>query len=159
MTAEMYEMIGECFNQDYNCCQAVLSFASDLLGFDKNTALKLAAAFGGGMGHGETCGCVTAGLMALGLAYGNPHCEEDKKRLSEFKAEFESRFRNKNGSLKCRDLLGLDFAKPEEKAQILESGVLKSRCPQLACDAGFILERLLLLQPREMGVGCSCGNH
>lgn len=159
MTAEMYEKIGESFNQNYNCCQAVLAYASELLGFDKDTAIKLTAAFGGGMGHGETCGCVTAGLMALGLAYGSMHCEEDKKRLTEFKAEFESRFRNKNGSLKCRDLLGLDFDKPEEKARILESGVLKSRCPQLACDAGFILERLLLSQPREMGVGCSCGNH
>ena len=159
MTAEMYEQIGDSFNQNYNCCQAVLRYASGLLGFDEDTALKLAATFGGGMGHGDTCGCVTAGLMALGLAYGNPKCEEDKKLLAEFKAEFESRFRNKNGSLKCRDLLGLDFDKPEEKAQILESGVLKSKCPQLACDAGFILDRLLLQKPQAMGVGCSCGNH
>lgn len=159
MGADMYEKIADGFNNDYNCCQTVLRYACEKLGVAEDTALRLAAGFGGGMRRGETCGCVTAALMALGMAYGSPTCETEKARFKEFVEEFESRFRNKNGSLLCRELLGMDFGKPEEREKILESGILKSKCPQLACDASFILDKMLLSNPQEMGVGCSCGNH
>lgn len=157
--SEMYEKIADNFNKNYNCCQVIFAYACSKLGFDQETAIKIAAAFGGGMGYGDTCGLVTGGLMALGLIYGDGLDAESKKRLQAAKEEFESRFKNKNGSLMCRNLLGLDFSKSEEKAQILESGLLKGKCPQMACDAAFILDRFLIDKPCELGVGCSCGNH
>lgn len=155
--SDMYQKIADNFDKKYNCCQVVLAYACSKLGLDEETAIKFAATFGGGMGHGETCGCVTGGLMALGLAYGDGLNEDEKKLLMEAKAQFETKFKDKNGSLKCRDLLGLDFDKPEEKEKIMASGILKQRCPQLACDAGFILDRLLLQSPCAINAGCSGG--
>ncbi|MBI4710518.1 MAG: C_GCAxxG_C_C family protein, partial [Nitrospirae bacterium] len=43
----------------------------DKLRFDKETVLKIASPFGGGIGRmGETCGAVTGALMVIGLKYG-----------------------------------------------------------------------------------------
>jgi C_GCAxxG_C_C family probable redox protein len=58
----------KCFNNGFNCAQAVLSTYSEQLGVDKTTALKIAGSFGGGMGHiGETCGAVTGAFMLIEL--------------------------------------------------------------------------------------------
>ena len=57
----------ENFYRGIDCSQAVLyEFAKDL-GLDKKIALKISSAFGGGMWRGETCGCVTGALMAIGV--------------------------------------------------------------------------------------------
>ena len=47
--------------------------AADRLGIEREEALKLSSAFGGGMYAGETCGAVTGSLMAIGYKYG--HCK------------------------------------------------------------------------------------
>jgi C_GCAxxG_C_C family probable redox protein len=55
------------FSNHFNCSQSVLSaFASDLrLSIDNS--LKVACAFGAGMGRQQhTCGAVTGALMAIG---------------------------------------------------------------------------------------------
>ena len=49
-----------------NCAQSVLTAFSDELGLDRNTALRLARGFGGGMGRtGKTCGAVTGAYMVI----------------------------------------------------------------------------------------------
>ena len=61
------QIAAEKFSEGYNCAQAVLYCFCDDLGFDKNTALKLATGFGGGMGRKEeVCGAVTGGIIVLG---------------------------------------------------------------------------------------------
>ena len=47
------------FKEGINCSQAVISSFAEDFGIDKNTALKLASGFGGGMGRtGHRCGAV-----------------------------------------------------------------------------------------------------
>jgi len=58
------------FGTGVDCSQAVFGEFAAQLGLDRDTALKIAAPFGGGMWHGETCGCVVGALMAIGLKYG-----------------------------------------------------------------------------------------
>ena len=41
----------EYFKDGYNCAQSVLLAFSDIIGFDKETSLKLSSSFGGGMGR------------------------------------------------------------------------------------------------------------
>jgi len=55
------------FGEGFDCSQIVLSNVCDKLGITKEEALKIAACFGGGMWHGETCGCVVGALIALGI--------------------------------------------------------------------------------------------
>ena len=58
------------FDQGFDCAQTVFSAFAEELDLDEETALKIAAGFGGGMHLGDMCGCVTGGLMVLGLKYG-----------------------------------------------------------------------------------------
>ena len=58
------------FDQGFDCAQTVFSAFAEDLDLDEETALKIAAGFGGGMHQGDMCGCVTGGLMVLGLKYG-----------------------------------------------------------------------------------------
>jgi len=137
--------IREIHDQGFNCAQIVFAYGAEKMGLDRETALKIAGPFGGGMYNGETCGCVTGALMALGLKYSQhtPFDLESKKRAIAKKGEFETKFRQDHGTLLCRDLLGLDFSKPEEKAQILQKGLLQSFCPGLMWAACSYLDEML----------------
>lgn len=56
--------------QHYHCAQAIFAtYASDY-GMDQETAYRTMACFAAGMYRGSVCGCVTAALAVLGLAYG-----------------------------------------------------------------------------------------
>ncbi|MDD4716174.1 MAG: C-GCAxxG-C-C family protein [Oscillospiraceae bacterium] len=133
------------FGEGFDCSQVVLRYAAEKLGMDTDLALKVASAFGGGMWQGETCGCVTGALMALGLKYG--HCKPDdadtKNLLLRKKKEFEDKFKEKNNSLICKEILGQDLSKPQGMQAIMEKGLLATVCPHLVCDACDILDKLL----------------
>ena len=63
------EKAKELFKSGCNCSQAVLGVFCEELGMDLDTAMKISASFGGGMGRmGEVCGTVSGMFMALGLA-------------------------------------------------------------------------------------------
>ena len=85
---------------DLNCCQSVLGAASDACGLDSRTACRLGAFFGSGMRQGEVCGCVSAVLMALGTKYG-----DENNRQCRVSKEFMAQFKEKYGSLLCRELI------------------------------------------------------
>ena len=73
-----------CFNNGFNCSQAVFSAFSPELGIPENVAYKIACPFGAGMGRmQETCGAVTGAFMVIGLKHGKSNSEEEYlKQLS-----------------------------------------------------------------------------
>ena len=139
------EKVLNMFADGYDCSQIVLSNVSDKLGITKESALKAAAAFGGGMWRGETCGCVVGALIALGLKYGTivPKDNEGKNNLLQKKAEFEQKFCDKCNSCICREILGYDLSVPEEMKTIQEKKLLETKCPEIVCSACEILEKML----------------
>lgn len=128
-----------------DCSQVVFQYGAEILGLDQEIALRVASAFGGGMFHGRTCGCVTGALMAIGYAFGQykPGDEAAKMKMMEKKAEFEKAFTDINGSLICRELLGYDISRPEELQKARDAGLMMDLCPKLACDACDILDEIL----------------
>lgn len=133
------------FGGGLDCSQVVFEHGAKLQGFDEETALKISAAFGGGMWHGHTCGCVTGALMAIGLKYGQSTLgdEKTKAKMLEKKAEFEKKFIEAHESLICKDILGYDLSIPEEMEKIMEEQLLVTLCPKLACTACDILEEII----------------
>lgn len=133
------------FGGGIDCSQVVLSAVAENLGMDEKTALKISAAFGGGIWQGQTCGCVTGALMAIGLKYGHSAIgdEETKNMLLAKKAEFEAVFTKENKSLICKEILKYDLSKPEEMEKIKEKKLLETLCPKLVCSTCEILERIL----------------
>ena len=135
----------ECYAGGIDCSQVVFGYGADVLGFDKETALKIASCFGGGMFRGETCGCVTGALMALGLKYGHtkPGDEETKAELMEVLQEFTEAFAEENGSLICKELIKYDVSDPKQREGAFASGVMMTLCPKLAVSACEILDDLI----------------
>ena len=58
------------FGRRVVCTQQVCTRFAPRLGISRAQALGMGAAFGSGMGHAETCGCVTGALLVLGLQFG-----------------------------------------------------------------------------------------
>jgi len=130
------------FNEELNCCQAVVSAFCGEYGFDENTALRLAVGFGGGMGNvQDVCGAVTGGIMALGLICGGSFF--DKRRVYEKSALFISEFNKENKSIRCLDLTGCDFSRPEGRKKYIVENVQANICSKCIRDSVIIIERLL----------------
>lgn len=133
--------------QGHTCSQAVFAAYAPELGVDKDTALKLSCAFGGGMGGmGMTCGAVTGAFMVISLKYGRIALEDKAAREKSdelvrlFAAKFKERRDNK---LDCNDLLGYDRSDPEDVKIMQEKGIFGELCPALVKDAAEILEEIL----------------
>lgn len=96
--------------EGYNCCQAVVLAYSDLFGIDETTAASMSSGFGGGMGRmREVCGSVSGMVMLAGLISpaADPSIKVDRTRNYALVQEVAGEFRNINGSIICRELLGL----------------------------------------------------
>ena len=138
------------FESGCNCPQSVVGAFDDVVarqGMDPEVALRLASPFGGGMGRlREVCGAVSGSLMVLGLVegYSDPTIYDGKARLYEQVQELAARFREENGSILCRELLGLEegpsSARPEERT---ESYYAARPCAELCASAARILSEHL----------------
>jgi C_GCAxxG_C_C family probable redox protein len=131
------------FSQSFNCSQSVFSAFSAQYGLDKETALKLASPFGGGVARrGEICGAVSGALLVLGLARGasTPAGKDEIYRLSQ---EFMRLFEQKHNTLFCRDLIEGEISTPEGWQKAKEAGKFTTICPVLVRDAAEILQTLL----------------
>ena len=96
------------FNDGYNCAQAVFGAFAENIGFDKETALKIAAPFGGGFGRQrEVCGAVSGMLMVFGYlkGYETPETGAVKMEHYEQTRALCDAFKEQNGSIICREIL------------------------------------------------------
>jgi C_GCAxxG_C_C family probable redox protein len=134
------------FQEGFNCSQAILSAFSGDFGLDPIMAYRVAAGFGGGMGHmGETCGAVTGAFMVIGLKYGMTVLDGSQSHRDAFAKvrEFAEKFRAQNGSIVCRDLLGFDINDWEAFCEARKNGIPQKICPKLVCNAAAIVESLI----------------
>jgi C_GCAxxG_C_C family probable redox protein len=134
------------FDEGFNCSQAVFSACAEQLGLERDTALKVAAGFGGGMGRmALTCGALTGAFMAIGLKYGATQGDDQatKGRAYGLILECAEKFQTRNGSLNCRDLLGYDLSIPEGHRAITEQGLFRTVCPRLVQDATEIAVEII----------------
>jgi C_GCAxxG_C_C family probable redox protein len=134
------------FDEGVSCAPAVFAAFAPRLGLSEDLAARSACCFGGGMiGSGKTCGAVTGAMMALGLAYGaGAQMDLPRKQAAYARtAELWKRFADRQGSIACKDILGLDLSTPEGRTQAAASGVFKTKCAGVVRDAAQILAELL----------------
>ena len=136
-----------CFKKGFSCSQAILSTFTEGTELDRETALKVAAGFGGGMARmGLTCGAVTGAYMALGIKHGATSAEDQqaKQKTYQFVRDFTAKFKSRNGSCVCKELLGgIDLSTPEGQEQAKRADVLNTLCPKFVQDAAEILEEMV----------------
>lgn len=103
------------FKEGYNCSQSVVAAFADMYGFTEEQALKMSAAFGGGIGRmRETCGAACGMFLLAGLEKGavSGSDREGKAATYALVQQLAEKFKAENGSLRCADLLGLSKKEP-----------------------------------------------
>ena len=137
------------FREGYNCSQSLVLTFADLLPLEESVLLKMSSSFGGGLGRlREICGVVSAAALVLGIlkGYDDPEDYEAKKRHYALVREFAERFRERNGSISCRELLTRAGLQPESGGAPeprSEEFYRKRPCPRLAREAASILDEML----------------
>ena len=133
----------ELFKQGYNCSQSVFGAFCEECGMDFEISLKLSSSFGGGMGRlREVCGAVSGMFMVVGMKYGYTDPKDNLSKAEHYKRiqELAEQFKEKNGSLVCRDLLGLSTKSesyiPEERTAEYYK---KRPCAEIVGDAAEII--------------------
>ena len=99
------------FLEGYNCAQAVVLAYCDLFDVSPSLAASISAPLGGGMGRlREVCGAVSGMFMVAGLFYKNDVPSDMTKRKIVYSTVQDLAEKSKalNGSIICRELLGLD---------------------------------------------------
>ena len=94
----------------YNCCQAVVLAYNDVFGLSDEMAAALSSGFGGGMGRlREVCGSVSGMVLLAGLLKPAADPTDKVARTANYALvqEVAADFKALNGSIVCRELLGL----------------------------------------------------
>jgi len=94
---------------------------------------------------GDTCGSVTGALMVIGLNHAKTRKDDDdsRERAYALAQEFMDAFRERNRSLLCRELLGVDVSTPDGMRTVREKDLFRTVCPKFVRDSAEILEGLL----------------
>ncbi len=129
--------------QGYNCNQSLLAAFTDVTGLSEQASFDLGAGFGAGMFTGEVCGAISSAVMVLGSA--TPVDRDDpvasKRRTGALAKEFQKRFQEKFGSLRCSALLKTDID-PALSPAAQAAGV-SNRCEVLILSAMEVVEDML----------------
>ena len=123
-------------DKKYNCAQAVACAFAKEVNVDMETMFKACEGFGLGMGGAcGTCGAVSGAVMLAGFVNSDGDIDAPKTKADTYKLskEITKRFEEKNGSLVCKDLKGIETGK-----------VLRS-CPGCIEDAVEIVQEVLNL--------------
>ena len=124
-------------DKGFNCAQAVACTYCDLVGVDEETMFRMTEALGLGMGGMQgTCGAVSGACVLAGMkrSTGNLEAPNSKAESYKLSREITQKFWERNGSLTCKDLKGVETGK-----------VLRS-CPDCIRDAAAIAEQILFAE-------------
>jgi len=139
----------ELFLQGYNCAQAVAVAFSDLTGLTPERSAKMASSFGGGMGRlREVCGAVSGMFLVTSLLYGydRPEDEQGKKELYKLVQSLAEQFRERNGSIICRELLKNPPSDPNPSPRTAEY-YRQRPCAAMVFTAAQILDAYIAEHP------------
>ncbi len=116
-------------NGGLTCSQAILTVYGEQYGIDSEKARLLGRTLSGGIaGQGETCGYVTAALLILAYAQDDKNEAEARKKTHPVAMELIRRFKERYGTMICKELLGADFSTEEGIQRIQEEKLVAKHC-------------------------------
>lgn len=141
------------FEGGFNCCQSVFAAYADLFGMNREEALKLASPMGAGIGRmREVCGTVSAMALLSGLADGNSDPEDEAKKTLVYERvrDMSDEFSAANGSIICRELLGIMGREKSAAPSLRTKEYYEARpCVKFVRCAAEIVEKTLFLKEQE----------
>ncbi|NMP37496.1 MAG: C_GCAxxG_C_C family protein [Clostridiales bacterium] len=140
------EKARENFLNGCNCSQAVFAAFCDVTGMQTEQALRLASSFGGGLGRlREVCGAVSGMAMVAGELWGYSSVQ-DKQAKKEHYALIQSLasdFRQRHGSIVCREILSGDVSSSGEPTERTPEFYNSRPCLRCVEDAAEILDDMI----------------
>ena len=134
---ERVKQASELFGNGLYCSQAVLGAFSEKYGIDKTLAFRISCGLNSGVRCADICAAVSGAILVIGLKYG------DDKAVCNLKTEeYIKTFKEKNGSILCRDLLDCDISTPDGKEKAITENLFKTRCMDMVISAAQILDDL-----------------
>ncbi len=120
-------------DKGFNCAQSVACTYCDLFDVDESAVFRLTESYGLGCGMMEVCGALTGAFAVVGLNNSSGDVGKGITKQSTYGIikEMGEKFREKNGSVVCRELKGIETKK-----------VLRT-CPGCIEDACELLEEYL----------------
>ena len=135
--SEQVKKASELYISGLYCSQAVLGAFCEKYNIDESIAFRISFGLNSGCRCADVCGAVSGALLVVGLKHG------DDKVIGNLKTEeYISIFKEKNGSIICRDLLGCDISTPDGKEKALIKNLFKTRCVDMVTSAAQILTDL-----------------
>lgn len=138
----------ELFLSGYNCTQSVAGAFCEDLNLNFEDTIKMVSPFGGGMGRlREVCGAVSGMFFIVGVLYGYNSPTDISKKRETYKIvqTLAARFREKTGSIVCRELLDKSSAKDTcfEPSPRTQEYYAKRSCADHVYLAAEILENFI----------------
>ena len=141
------ELAKEQFKNGCNCSQAVAVAFCEETGLDRELVKQLTTGFGGGMGRmREVCGAVSGMTFVISALY-----KEDKGSVYARVQEVAKSFKEANGSIICRELLGLDIKGADSPVPQprTESYYEKRPCAEIVSIVADILDKYIKDNPPQ----------
>ena len=139
------ELAKQFFEGGKNCSQAVALAFCEEMRIDEETVARQTVGFGGGMGRmREVCGTVSGMTYVISNLFG----DKSKGEVYEIVQYAAEKFKEENGSIICRELLGLSTAEkqsPVPEART-EQYYKKRPCAELCKIAADILDEAIKSQ-------------
>ena len=146
---ERKEHAAKLFYDGYNCAQAIAVAFCDITGLTPEQSAKMVSSFGGGMGRlREVCGAVSGMLFVAGILYGydQPDDSAGKKGHYARVQHLAGEFREKIGSIVCRDILKNPPTDPTPSPRT-EAYYKERPCVHMVATAAEILDRYIAENP------------
>jgi len=134
------------YSNGFNCAQSVIVSFADVLGVSEETAVRMSAGFGGGMGRmQETCGAATGAYMVIGFLRGKfkEGDDESNDRTNKLIQEFSKRFTEAHGSVNCKALIKFDINTEEGMEEAREADVFNKKCSFFVKTSVELLEDII----------------
>jgi C_GCAxxG_C_C family probable redox protein len=88
---------------------------------------------------GEVCGAISGAVLAIGIMYG----KEDPEIVTHLTGEVVKRFAEKNGAVRCHDIIGFNIGSIDKAADLSSiKGLIKfgmrggkEMCKEIVCSA------------------------
>lgn len=138
---DIIESTEKYWENEYNCSRSAARGILDYFEFYElsETIDKALYAFGGGIGERSICGAVTGSLAALSAIMVTKGIDSEK--MSEIFKEFKTSFKEKNGTLYCREILE-QFISPDGTLD-KENPARREKCDQAVLSAVVITKKII----------------
>ena len=138
------EYAASLFHNGCNCAQAVTMAFADLLGMEESQCAKAVSGFGGGFGRmREVCGAVCGMTFVISSLYGYD-TPDPQRQMATYTLiqQLAGQFREKTGSIVCRELLANPPSNPAPSPRTAEY-YAKRPCAQMVYLAANIVEEYI----------------